>query len=66
MGWVIMSEKTESVEDKNPDTYVKRAENQLSKRNIQEAIKEINVAITYCEPKKRPHYEICNQCFCNT
>lgn len=57
MGWVIMSEKTESVEDKNPDTYVKRAENQLSKRNIQEAIKEINVAITYCEPKKRPHYE---------
>ena len=56
MGWEIISEKTESVEDKNPDTYVKRAEHKLSKGDIQNAVKEIDTAIAYCEPVKKYHY----------
>jgi len=56
MGWEIISEKIEIIEYKNLDIYVKRAEYQLSKGDIQSAIEEIDTAITYCEPNKKHHY----------
>ena len=56
MRWEIISEETEIVEDKNPEIYVKRAEDQLSNGDIQSAIKEIDTAIAYCESPKKHHY----------
>lgn len=56
MAWETVSETIESVEDKNPNTYVMRAEDQLSKGDIQSAIQEIDTALAYCEPNKKHHY----------
>jgi len=56
MAWETVSVTIENVEDKNPEIYVKRAEDKLSKGDIQSGIKEIDTAIAYCEPSKKHHY----------
>ncbi|AKN32593.1 hypothetical protein Ccar_17755 [Clostridium carboxidivorans P7] len=53
MGWNIVSQNTEEVIDRNPDTYVKRAEKALSEGRVDEAVREVDSAIEYCDSSKK-------------
>jgi tetratricopeptide (TPR) repeat protein len=55
-GFKIVSQTSTEVVDRDPNLYVKRAEMSLKEGQYQEALQEMDQAITYASPKQKNKY----------